>query len=662
MATEGEIECKTLKNNKTYLKSKPTRFKRFVDSLVDPENVEIKEIELRIIEVQPSLESFNNTRGTRDKYYSYDNNNSYENEIIEFENTYFKCMAKAKNIIENAVVSSHSPNSLTGNSQAGSVENLVSQGPFDLNASTNDTFYSLIHDNASIANVQKFHYLRLSLTGPAADLLKTHVKALFDLELNKHLRALKVLKQPVAHWDALIIHMVSLKLKPVTRKEWEAEFAKHDISLDILTEFLHESVHSPICTFCKQNHTVYNCQEFLSLSLKERNSVAKKDKWCLNCLRNNHATEQCRSQPCKKCSKRHTTLLRNFNSNSTNIPSDNRANTNEASTSTSQPLVSLTCRGLLDSGSESNFITECLCKKLNFNTNTANISVNGIGQTTSKVLRQANLRIQARQDSYSIQLNCLVLPKITRKILCMPVDISELRIASHLILADPSFNVPNSIDILIGCDIFWDLLCTGQIKLGTVNGIQNRAIHNTVSCNFSATQLLDMHLARFWEIEGMSSPKPLSIEEQKCENNFKDTTFLNDEGRFVVTLPLKHETHKLEYEILGHMSKVTSQNLLGKSTFYLPHHCVTISSNQTTKLRVVFDGSSKSSCGCALNDILLVGPTVQQDLFSIVFRARKHPVLGILQKCIARCCYIVELLVNTHLTGQMVLQHFSKDR
>jgi len=32
----------------------------------------------------------------------------------------------------------------------------------------------------------------------------------------------------------------------------------------------------------------------------------------------------------------------------------------------------------------------------------------------------------------------------------------------------------------------------------------------------------------------------------------------------------------------------------------------------------VFDGSAKTSKGLSLNDILQVGPTVQQDLYSIV--------------------------------------------
>lgn len=42
------------------------------------------------------------------------------------------------------------------------------------------------------------------------------------------------------------------------------------------------------------------------------------------------------------------------------------------------------------------------------------------------------------------------------------------------------------------------------------------------------------------------------------------------------------------------------------------------------KVRVVFDVSAKSTSGVNLNDVLRCGPTVKQDLFSILVRFRKY--------------------------------------
>ena len=44
------------------------------------------------------------------------------------------------------------------------------------------------------------------------------------------------------------------------------------------------------------------------------------------------------------------------------------------------------------------------------------------------------------------------------------------------------------------------------------------------------------------------------------------------------------------------------------------------------KVRVVFEASAKTTSGVSLNDKLMVGPTVQKDLFSIMIRFRMHKV------------------------------------
>ncbi|XP_058827527.1 uncharacterized protein LOC131687455 [Topomyia yanbarensis] len=61
--------------------------------------------------------------------------------------------------------------------------------------------------------------------------------------------------------------------------------------------------------------------------------------------------------------------------------------------------------------------------------------------------------------------------------------------------------------------------------------------------------------------------------------------------------------------------------------YHLPHHAVIREESTTTKVRVVFDASCKTSSGKSLNDALLVGPIVQDALRSIIMRSRIHPVM-----------------------------------
>ncbi|XP_065082284.1 uncharacterized protein LOC135704729 [Ochlerotatus camptorhynchus] len=156
-------------------------------------------------------------------------------------------------------------------------------------------------------------------------------------------------------------------------------------------------------------------------------------------------------------------------------------------------------------------------------------------------------------------------------------------------------------------------------------------------------------MERFWSLEEDESTPCYSVEEAACE------------GRYIVRLPLKEDIlvnlsdnrntairrfHLLErrltrdeglskqycefmdeYYNLGHMERVQNHENLPVPCFHLPHHAVVREDSSTTKVRVVFDASCKSATGLSLNDALMVGPIVQQDMRSIMMRSRKHPIM-----------------------------------
>ena len=161
--------------------------------------------------------------------------------------------------------------------------------------------------------------------------------------------------------------------------------------------------------------------------------------------------------------------------------------------------------------------------------------------------------------------------------------------------------------------------------------------------------------SKFWELDSVPDKKHLSNEEKECENQFDQTTKRRDDCRFVVELPFNKKTDKLglskaaakkrflnlekkllsnkklhekyknfvkEFIDLGHLEKVPEKELETKSCYYLPHHCVLKSDSTTTKLRVVFDASAKTTSGISLNECLMVGPKLQDDIFDILIRFR----------------------------------------
>jgi hypothetical protein len=262
-----------------------------------------------------------------------------------------------------------------------------------------------------------------------------------------------------------------------------------------------------------------------------------------------------------------------------------------------------------------------------------------------------------------------VLPHVTSDTPVQYFDFTSWKIPRDINLADEHFNQPGSIDLLIGAELFYELLLPNrQTRHGhpvlqeTVLGwiISGKTPITTVS-NSNQTflireQNLETNLNRFWEVEPVE--QVMTPEQQACEHHFVTHTTQQSDGRFVVRLPLKGNPNQLgtsrhpaenrllaierrleknselkkqyhqfmqEYEELGHMEPVASAD--PKTTcYYLPHHAVFKETSTTTKTRVVFDGGAKSSNGLSLNDILLVGPTVHPDLYSIVLRFRTHQV------------------------------------
>jgi hypothetical protein len=89
---------------------------------------------------------------------------------------------------------------------------------------------------------------------------------------------------------------------------------------------------------------------------------------------------------------------------------------------------------------------------------------------------------------------------------------------------------------------------------------------------------------------------------------------------------LKTQYHNFmqDYEAAGHMKPVQPQLKNDSVCYYLQHHPVFKATSTTTKTRVVFDAGAKTSTELSLNDILQVGPTFQQDLYSLVLRFRTH--------------------------------------
>lgn len=76
------------------------------------------------------------------------------------------------------------------------------------------------------------------------------------------------------------------------------------------------------CCVCKQDHNLFKCSQFKSLSVNERWSVIKRNKLCSSCFRTSHSSKDCRSkQICgiDNCDKYHSKFLHNRTNTRSNL-------------------------------------------------------------------------------------------------------------------------------------------------------------------------------------------------------------------------------------------------------------------------------------------------------------------------------------------------------
>ncbi|XP_062704057.1 uncharacterized protein LOC134286461 [Aedes albopictus] len=339
---------------------------------------------------------------------------------------------------------------------------------------------------------------------------------------------------------------------------------------------------------------------------------------------------------------------------------------------------SMLARALLDSCSQYCFVTSEFCRRMDLDEFPDYLAVKGIGGSGSVSQKAVRATVSPRFTSISdfeeiIRFN--VLAKLTIPPPYEGFETSQWKLPADIVLADPEFYRTSEIDMIIGAEYYLDLLQDGRFRLNedgptfqnTVFGwiVSGRISNSTLSAPATTTTLcstseLQEQLTRFWELESCHLTSTYSVEESTCEEIFKQTTTRDEAGRFVVSLPRKEhiidhlgnsrssaerrfmslerlfatnpELKRLycefmeEYASMGHMERVNEEELSGSVCYFLPHHAVLKPDSTTTKLRVVFDASCKTTSGDSLNDGLMVGPVVQDDLISIHARFRLHRI------------------------------------
>lgn len=453
-----------------------------------------------------------------------------------------------------------------------------------------------------------------------------------------------------------------------------------------------------ICPHCGAQHLLTFCDEFRRLSPYERRQVTQAKGLCFVCLKVGHRAEVCTSNRlCHLCDQRHNSMLhipanatsenevRAYSSACIPVTASNRRQVLLATAVVcvrdyGGSVHKLKC--LLDQGSEASFVSQETAQMLRLPRQTESVDIVGLSGTAAGRCKQS-IRIEISDQhgkEFKLNVRALIVPKVTTQGARANVESTynwpHLR---DITLADPDFLQSQTIDILLGSDVYGQLLLPGLRKCSGYPTAQNTylgwivsGVINAAAANDHPTQQITIHHAkiddqmeRFWEMEETSMVRRLTVDEERCEVFFSNTFTRDETGRMHVRLPMKHQhvsfgdsqrsavQRQLQIERrfntnpelaskyrefmaayldLGHMKELVGATvntpfnpappMQSPREYYIPHHAVL----NKPKLRVVFDASRRTTNGLSLNEQLHIGPRLQDDLTAIIMRWRKYKI------------------------------------
>jgi len=111
--------------------------------------------------------------------------------------------------------------------------------------------------------------------------------------------------------------------------------------------------------------------------------------------------------------------------------------------------------------------------------------------------------------------------------------------------------------MLLGAQVFWNVLCVGQIKASPEHPLLQKTLFGWIlggkcahlsndtkaqQCNLSiraSTASLESAISKFWQVDQVGDSRSFTAEKIECEEHFKKTYDRDHQGRFIVELPLK---------------------------------------------------------------------------------------------------------------------------
>ncbi|XP_071574579.1 uncharacterized protein [Temnothorax nylanderi] len=325
--------------------------------------------------------------------------------------------------------------------------------------------------------------------------------------------SLEALGQPVNQWETIILHLAKKKLDFVEQRDWQniikdrnaANMPRIEEFLKFLTDRCNTlrvlnqgkekaattkssekkksdkrvtlAVTAQECKYCKRTHSIYKCEVLQKLSPVDR----KKEIRIIRALallgtllhRDTESQTKAESEPDTTAVVTYCADKSIEKSRSSKKIEDEEYITNIhcVHKQTSSIILSTArvhaydidgnpqiCRVLLDPGSQLNLITESFARQLKLSHKTEHRPISGINLAKTNASKVVTVRIESLQEEFSTNLKCLILPNITEQLPQSRIDVTQIAMPKSIRLADPVFDKPGQINLLVGAGLYWKIL------------------------------------------------------------------------------------------------------------------------------------------------------------------------------------------------------------
>ena len=562
--------------------------------------------------------------------------------------------------------------------------------------------------------ILKAHVREMLLIEPIKSTKNGALRTLVD-KILVHVRALNSLGLDPETYGAFLMQIILSRLPSQLKTEWARKDVNDDLEIEAMMQFLdHEAAalevtedevpkqnHSgpktlctathkngaqrgaPLsgsCSCCTKTHMLHECPDFKGYTLDQKYEFLKAKRLCFICFRSGHGSPMCKSKySCRKCQKRHNTLLHRDGNTSSGGPAQ-VTHTRQDKNNVSLPTIVLKCEvndvpvvALLDSGSQITLIEKHVAQSLD-------CKVVGAG---------GDLHISGiRSHSFVVKNPRRVELLIESNVKIVATEIEYIGV--NVRFDDTDKLIP--VQVIIGADMLGRVL-TGSMKkpddntvcFETVVGWSRMGVTDQVNLCSSLSAINDIHifgeelealLKCTWEMESPVMAQPEAKKDDTLAvKMFADTVKRDDSGRYLVQWPMKDGVTTLrsckqqayarfqqlrrrlssdpsllrecqvimsEYLRTGVVEVVPPGEIETAShpVRYLPYQPVVKWDQSKTKIRLVFDASARDEDGVALNDLMYGGPNLNPEVCEILirFRSGKIAVTSDIEKAFLQLC------------------------